>query len=278
MLIGPNAPLVVERGLRASHMEHAYDFYKPRLDSPYPVVDGQFSNVCYLKSLDICFQRLKAKAQQKGMQFTTDSFDFCVFHSPYNKLVQKSFARLYYNDFLESPQNPAFTGLEQYKDVSIEESYESRTLLKAFTDFSKKQYKEKCAPSTIIPKHLGNMYSASLYASLVSLVSEQAERLAGKRVLMFSYGSGLASSMFSFRVDSNSSERLARIASALNVSERLSNRIESSPEVFADMMLHREKLHKIDAFQPIGSTEDLFPGTFYLTHKDDICRRYYQRV
>ena len=28
MLIGPNAPLVLDRGLRASHFEHAYDFYK----------------------------------------------------------------------------------------------------------------------------------------------------------------------------------------------------------------------------------------------------------
>ena len=29
LLIGPNAPLVLERGLSATHMQHAYDFYKP---------------------------------------------------------------------------------------------------------------------------------------------------------------------------------------------------------------------------------------------------------
>ena len=28
-LAGPDAPLDLERGLSASHMEHAYDFYKP---------------------------------------------------------------------------------------------------------------------------------------------------------------------------------------------------------------------------------------------------------
>ncbi len=32
-LIGANAPIALERTLRGSHMEHAWDFYKPVLDS-----------------------------------------------------------------------------------------------------------------------------------------------------------------------------------------------------------------------------------------------------
>lgn len=38
MLIGPNAPIAFESKLRASHMAHAYDFYKPDLASEYPVI------------------------------------------------------------------------------------------------------------------------------------------------------------------------------------------------------------------------------------------------
>lgn len=38
MLIGPDAPIVFESKLRASHMAHVYDFYKPILDSEYPVI------------------------------------------------------------------------------------------------------------------------------------------------------------------------------------------------------------------------------------------------
>ena len=49
MLIGPNAGLVLERGLRASHFDHGYDFYKPNLSSPYPTVDGPLSVKCYLQ-------------------------------------------------------------------------------------------------------------------------------------------------------------------------------------------------------------------------------------
>ena len=37
MLIGPNAPLVMERKFTGTHMEHVYDFYKPQLASEYPV-------------------------------------------------------------------------------------------------------------------------------------------------------------------------------------------------------------------------------------------------
>ena len=51
MLIGPNASIVLERGLRASRFAHNYDFYKPDLTSPYPIVDGQLSVKCYLQVL-----------------------------------------------------------------------------------------------------------------------------------------------------------------------------------------------------------------------------------
>ncbi len=40
LLVGPNAPLAFERGLRSTYISHAYDFYKPVMDSEYPIVDG----------------------------------------------------------------------------------------------------------------------------------------------------------------------------------------------------------------------------------------------
>jgi hydroxymethylglutaryl-CoA synthase len=56
MLIGPHAPLVLDRGLRATHMQHVYDFYKPDMGSEYPTVDGKLSIQCYLSALDKCYQ------------------------------------------------------------------------------------------------------------------------------------------------------------------------------------------------------------------------------
>ena len=122
-LIGPNAPIVFERGLRASHIAHAYDFYKPVMDSEYPVVDGKLSVVCYLNALDKCYQSYKKKHRlvysndlnnnpSKRRGFDLSMADAFLFHSPYCKLVQKSFARLLWNDYIESCQNP---DLDKYK-------------------------------------------------------------------------------------------------------------------------------------------------------------------
>ena len=42
---------------------------------------------------------------------------------------------------------------------------------------SKKQYDEKVGPTTMLPKELGNMYCASLYAGLATLVHNKSSSL-----------------------------------------------------------------------------------------------------
>ena len=58
---------ILALGLRATYMEHAYDFYKPNLSSEYPVVDGKLSINCYLNALDQCYKAYGKKvAEQNG--------------------------------------------------------------------------------------------------------------------------------------------------------------------------------------------------------------------
>ena len=78
-------------------MAHVYDFYKPNLSSEYPTVDGKISIECYLSALDRCYQRHLIK--EGNSEACLDDFDYFCFHAPYCKLVQKSFARLFINDF-----------------------------------------------------------------------------------------------------------------------------------------------------------------------------------
>lgn len=115
MLVGPNAPLVIDRGTRASHSAHVYDFYKPDLESEFPRVDGKLSIQCYLSSLDKCYQRLIEKSKKKYSEaITLESFDGIIFHSPYCKLVQKSLARLLLNDAIRLPETELKT---KYPDL-----------------------------------------------------------------------------------------------------------------------------------------------------------------
>uniref|UniRef100_A0A8C5KYD7 Hydroxymethylglutaryl-CoA synthase n=1 Tax=Jaculus jaculus TaxID=51337 RepID=A0A8C5KYD7_JACJA len=129
MLIGPKAPLVLEQGLRGTHMENAYDFYKPNLSSEYPLVDGKLSIQCYLRALDKCYAAYRRKIQNQRKQagddrpFTLDDVQYMIFHTPFCKMVQKSLARLMFNDFLSSggdSQTSAYKGLEAFSHSAQE--------------------------------------------------------------------------------------------------------------------------------------------------------------
>lgn len=79
---------------------HSYDFYKPRLSSEYPEVDGPLTQTCYPGSLERTYDAFRVKeSKRKGgkgdkSDVSLEDFDYVVFHSPYGKLVQKGFARL----------------------------------------------------------------------------------------------------------------------------------------------------------------------------------------
>ncbi|KAL4316082.1 hypothetical protein AHAS_Ahas15G0249500 [Arachis hypogaea] len=65
------------------------------------VVDGKFSQNCFLMALDSFYKVFCEKFEKlEGKPFSMAEANYFVFHSPYNKLVQKSFGRLFYNDFL----------------------------------------------------------------------------------------------------------------------------------------------------------------------------------
>lgn len=124
MLIGPNAPLALERAsplfssplhlysssppvaVHGTHMANVYDFYKPHLSSEYPEVDGPLTQTCYPNALEQSYDAFRRKESKrlgsaKGelKDVTIDSFDYFCFHSPYGKLVQKGFARLVRSPF-----------------------------------------------------------------------------------------------------------------------------------------------------------------------------------
>ncbi|XP_070564130.1 hydroxymethylglutaryl-CoA synthase 1-like isoform X2 [Ptychodera flava] len=293
MLVGPNAPLIVERGLRGTHMQHVYDFYKPDLSSEFPTVDGKLSIQCYLGALDKCYQRYCAKGREmlekdgKSGPFSLDNIDAMLFHSPFCKLVQKSLARVMFNDFLQDP-NPdmseggKYAGLEAFRDLKLEETFFDRTVEKAFMTSSKGIYETKTKPSLLLANQVGNMYTPSVYGGLASCIgTNTAAELAGKRIALFSYGSGLASSLYSIRVTEDmapGSPLIKLVDSLSDLKERLDSRRKVDPAVFADTMKLRQDTHHLANYSPVGSADHLFPGTWYLTHVDAMHRRQYERT
>ena len=277
MLIGPNAPLVFDRKVRSTYMKHAYDFYKPDLTSEFPVVDGKLSIQCYLSALDNCYRLYCEKYQKQNpgaKVIGLNQFDALVFHTPYCKLVQKSLGRVSLNDFIltTDPEQrkelyPAF--YEKFDSIKLEETYFDRDVEKVFMDYSKDVFNKKTKPSLLLANQVGNMYTPSVYSGLVSyLISadEDVNKLLGKHIGVFSYGSGLACT------------KLQPLLDKLNyVKPLLEQRIKISPQEFTELMEVRVHNSHRTNYEPSGAIDRLFPGTYYLKYVDDMHRRTYEK-
>tara|TARA_B100001758_G_C18408584_1_gene613986 strand:+ start:891 stop:2252 length:1362 start_codon:yes stop_codon:yes gene_type:complete len=232
ILLGPNAPLTLEP-LRHTYVEHAYDFYKPIPDSEYPIVDGHLSNDCYIRALHNCIDGYFEKANRKyqiinniGYLYedafiadykesgVTDNYmDYAIFHQPYSKLVEKSHAELIDKTTSEKQSK------EQIKEL----------------------FKKQTEISTILGKEMGNLYTGSLYAGLLSnLCLAPPTDIPGSRTIMFSYGSGLVSTMFSLKMNHDIMPWLSTMRKTVNLKERLHNRTEITPEEYTKIMDRRE--------------------------------------
>ncbi|ROW08478.1 hypothetical protein VMCG_03022 [Cytospora schulzeri] len=286
MLVGPNAPVVAEPGLRGSYMQHAYDFYKPDLTSEYPYVDGHYSITCYTEALDAAYRAYCQK--EKKLQPTAangnasaegpvktplDRFDYMTFHAPTCKLVQKSYARLMYHDFLADPDSPAFADVpKEVRDMDYKTSLTDKVVEKSFMTLTKKKFQERVNPAIQVATMCGNMYCGSVWGGLASLLSHvSSSDLDGKRIGLFSYGSGLAASFCSFKVV-GSTEQMSKV---LNIPARLEARRKVAPETYDAMCNLRKKAHLQKDYKPEGDASTIAPGAYYLENIDDMFKRFY---
>lgn len=248
LLIGPDAPIAFEPGLRGTYVNHSYDFFKPDFTSEYPVVDGQGSLKCYTEAVDASYkaygareQQLKGKVQngvngsesEDQTKTPLDRFDYLLYHAPTCKLVQKSYGRMLYNDYLANPTHPAFADVPpELRDLDYAKSLSDKTVEKTFMGLTKKRFSERVQPSLDLPTLCGNMYTATVYAGLASLLSNVTfDPSQQKRVGFFSYGSGLASSLFSAKIVGD----VSYMAEKLDIHNRLNSRKTLPPQAYDDV-------------------------------------------
>ncbi|BGP15908.1 hypothetical protein JCM10213_003663 [Rhodosporidiobolus nylandii] len=280
MLVGPNAPLVLEP-VHGTHMANVYDFYKPHLSSEYPEVDGPLTQTCYPNALEQSYDAFRRKESKrlgnaKGdmKDVSIDSFDYFCFHSPYGKLVQKGFARLMYNDYLSNPNAERFAAVPpSFLELERSSTLLNKDVEKTFVALSKADFASKVGPSTLTSKKLGNLYTGSLYAAFASLLdSTDSATLQGKRIALYSYGSGLAASFFSVRVKGDTTE----IHEKLQLKQKVEKMQVRSCEEFIEALKLREEKHNISDYTPSGKVEDIPEGAYYLAHCDAKHRRVYK--
>eukprot|EP00166_Cyanidium_caldarium_P000417 ctg_1159.g406 len=62
--------LVLEPGLKSSHCENTWDFFKPimREDTEYPIVHGDETIGCYMRALDICYAKFSGRVERQARE------------------------------------------------------------------------------------------------------------------------------------------------------------------------------------------------------------------
>ncbi|CDF32383.1 unnamed protein product [Chondrus crispus] len=261
---GPKAALRFEIGLRSTAMGNTYDFFKPHPAVEYPVVKGQETVDTFVRAMDDCYDRYRARAKLKdGRPFdVATGTDYVIFHAPFNKMVVKSFARLLFADFLASAEGEKeiYKDVERWRGISRDRAHYDREVIAAFVKIARPMYERQCKPAAWIGVEIGNCYTASLYSQLAALLYEKGDEVVGKRVLMYSFGSGFAASMFSMRVVGE----VEGVVGKMQLREVLRERVVTTPEEYAKCLERREENYCRVDYVPEGEVEELFPGTFYL--------------
>ena len=140
------------------YSEDVMDFWRPNYRDQ-ALVDGKYSTRVYLQSLQTCWQQYR---EQSGRD-VADIHRYC-YHLPFTRIAEKAHERL---------------------------------LKASGVNLSDDQLEAQIAGSLGYNKLTGNSYAASLYVGLTCLLDTTAEDLAGKRIGLFSYGSGCVAEYFS---------------------------------------------------------------------------------
>ncbi len=198
MLVSDRPELLeLDRGTNGFFSTDVHDFWRP-LGRREAVVDGHYSIQCYLDAVAGAYRMWRSKALEReivvpSLGLTSEQLARIVYHVPFCKMARKAHLHLRRCD-LEDREH----GLLDPMTMAEEEKAGPLS------------FERQVAPSLLLPARIGNTYTAALYFGLASLLHAQAEQLAGKRIGLFSYGSGCSSEFFSGVVGSRAREIIAR--------------------------------------------------------------------
>ena len=156
MLIKADPAILALNDGHSAYSEDINDFWRPN-DSKLAMVDGKYSTQVYLDFFSKTFADYK---KQKKLE--TNDFDAIIYHLPFTKMGLKA------NCLAVADQDEATT-------EKLQNSFDA---------------------SKQLSRRVGNIYTASLYMSLLSLL-ENGNLPTGALVGLFSYGSGAMGEFYS---------------------------------------------------------------------------------
>jgi hydroxymethylglutaryl-CoA synthase len=213
--------LAFDQKVASTSIKNEYDFYRP-FGKETPLVNGSYSNLLYLISVRKAFDAYKQKAITSGLiklkdgESITDHIDFFAVHLPYRKMGEKALAYLLRHEWRylprwkyvikevgmtePQPKDPRGTIESILADTEFMKGDEQFRRRFMQTSFYNEVYEKKMASSLEASALIGNLYTASMYMGLRSLLEFEYKKgtdLEDRRIGFGSYGSGSSAMVFS---------------------------------------------------------------------------------
>ena len=273
ILLGPE-PLIALEPLRASYFSDVYDFYKPDMESEFPTVNGKLSMKVYMEALSSSYKALKKKYEINGKTLSLNDFEFFCFHCPFTKQVEKGFLRLMYDEIVSGN----YVKEEKDFDYFIKEkpSFFERITQRNLKDLLiKDELPNKLYKGLELNKKIGNIYTGSLYLSLISaIVSAEDEDLVDKKAFMYSYGSGAAASIFSLKFKKDFKKE--RLLNLNQLNHQMNSRQKTDINKFEVLNQRREFLYNKKDFLNELNSDYLWDNSYYLHKVNELGERSYK--
>ena len=194
-----------------------------------PIFEGQFSNESYKERV---YEAIENFNEQNQRDILSD-WENIIFHLPYAYHGR----RMIVNKWLDwMKENENFDSI--YSEIGKPESLNDNEWIKkvAKSSIYKSFVEEKISPGERASSEIGNMYTASIFMSLISSLVEAVEKdkkFENKKIGFISYGSGSKAKIFEGTIEKDWIIKTEPI----KLFENLENRKKVSVDIY-------EKLHK----------------------------------
>ncbi|MDT0558549.1 hydroxymethylglutaryl-CoA synthase [Ichthyenterobacterium sp. W332] len=248
-------------------MEHVGDFFKPRrvisnndlnglsikeitnstkekleLFFEEPVFDGYYSNECYQNRIS---EALDHFSSQKEIDFLNE-WKHIVFHLPYAFQGRRMMFNIWLKWITEKELLPQLEKeIGTIDSMNIKDWTKAASKSSLYTSF----VSEKIADGEFASSEIGNMYTASIFMSLISLLRlsyEKKKEITGDTIGFLSYGSGSKSKVFEGIVTKDWKAKIQH----LDVFTELENRKVIDFETY-------EKLHNSSISKSVNKTKNI---------------------
>ncbi len=245
LLIKDNPRLLsFDEKVTSTIIKNEYDFYRP-FGKETPLVNGLYSNLLYLIQVRKALEGYKDKAIKSGIislgkdESIIDHIDYVSVHLPYRRMGEKALAYLLRHEWRHLsrwsniiseigtdepvPKDPRGTIESILADTDFMRADEKfrREFMK--TKYYKEVFDNKMSSSLQASAVIGNLYTASMYMGLRSLLEFEFLKgvdLYNKRIGFGSYGSGCSAMVFSGVIQENYKDLVKRMDLDKDIGQR----------------------------------------------------------